>query len=107
MVWLDGKTYEVPPGLITAYNPGEVQSSICHTPEGWEFKSLYVDIETVRWALGEQASPSHWLIERPVIDDPNLLGLLQRLDPIGLSSDANGQRDLAVDFIGRLFGRHS
>ena len=76
-VWLDGKTFEVPPGLITVYNPGEVQSSGCDAPEGWEFKSLYVDIETVRWALGEQAAPhSHWVLEQPLIDDPELLELV-------------------------------
>jgi len=107
-VWLDGKTFEVPPGLVTVYNPGEVQSSGCDAPEGWEFKSLYVDIETVRWALGEQAAPhSHWVLEQPLIDDPDLLSLLQRLDPLHLAADAPGQRELAVDFIGRLFRRHS
>ncbi len=107
-VWLDGKTFEAPPGLITAYNPGEVQSSGCDAPDGWEFKSLYIDTETVRWMLGEQAPPhSHWSIERPLIDDPVLFGLLQRLDPRGLVADTAGQRDLAVDFIGRLFSSHS
>jgi AraC family chemosensory pili system transcriptional regulator ChpD len=107
-VWLDGKTFDVPPGLITAYNPGEVQSSGCDAPEGWEFKSLYIDIETVRWILGEQAPPhTHWDIEHPLIDDPELLGQLQRLDPRGLTTDALGQGDLAVEFVGRLFTHHS
>ncbi|MET1026027.1 MAG: AraC family transcriptional regulator [Dongiaceae bacterium] len=107
-VWLDGKTFDVPPGLITIYNPGEVQSSTCRTPGGWEFKSLYVDPATVNRLLADQTLPgSHCLIERPLIDDPELISLLQHLDPKGLSDDAPGQRDLVVDFIGRLFGRHS
>jgi AraC family chemosensory pili system transcriptional regulator ChpD len=103
-VWLEGKSFDVPPGLITVYNPGEIQASGCSTAGGWEFKSLYLDAQTVSSALGEDwADGTYRPVEQPLIDDPLLLAQFNQLDTQALAADADGQRSLTLDFIGGLF----
>src|ERR1700743_1050779 len=55
-VWLEGKSFDVPPGIITVYNPGEIQASGCDSEDSWEFKSLYLDVVPVSTVLVEDGS---------------------------------------------------
>ena len=103
-VWLDGKSFDVPPGKITVYNPGEVQASSCQAEDGWEFKSLYLDHQAVAEALGDDwATGGQREINLPLIDDPVLFTLLDRLDTQALVTATEDQHCLMIDFIGRLF----
>lgn len=107
-VWLEGKSFDVPPGIITVYNPGEIQASGCDSDGGWEFKSLYLDVETVSSVLGEDWSDGHFrAVEQPLIDDPVLLAQLDQLNARAIDTNLDEQRSLAVDFIGRLFTRYA
>ncbi|WP_293763377.1 AraC family transcriptional regulator [uncultured Aquitalea sp.] len=73
-IWLDGKTFEADPRVLTVYPPGALQSSRQLGDGGWRCVSLYVSPERLRPLAGED-----WLPARPDLQRPDLAAALRGL----------------------------
>ncbi|WP_371232641.1 helix-turn-helix domain-containing protein [Pseudomonas sp. QE6] len=51
-VWLDGRTFAAGPGVITSYNPGQIQGGGVAEDQPWQFVSLYLAPEQLAAMLG-------------------------------------------------------
>lgn len=107
----ESKQYEVFPGWMTIYNPGEVQSSVCQTDGLWEIRSLYPNIHWLT-EIAEELELKFTDIptfERPIVNDTVLvqqfLKIHQWLDTLEPQS-LQVQEEL-INFLGELLCKYS
>lgn len=102
-VRLGRRRFDVEAAQVTAYNPGEVQSSVAetHDDQPWECLTLYVAVDRMR-GLNDSR---HVEITRPVITDPRIASAIRTSaatrDPQLASEWAHWALTTCIDAAGR------
>jgi AraC-like DNA-binding protein len=102
-----GNNIVIPENQIVTINPAEVHTGFAGCTTGWKYRMFYFDPEMIQrhFELSDQEVLP--FIKSPILDDPELFGLLQQLH-IALeepSFDITKESLLTICFE-LLFGRH-
>ncbi len=105
----EGRRFEAGAGQVIVNNPGDVHTGGPLDAGGWIYRMLYPAPELVRATAEDLAGRTRSLpaLGRPVIDDPDLAGLVRRLHGELLAPTAALERDERLRWtLARLLVRH-
>ncbi len=107
-VFYRGQNLLVPQQQIIAINPAEVHTGFAGTESGWRYRMFYFDLTLLEELFADAgASKVNPIIERPLIDDPQLFALLLQLHvSLELPSLALTKSTLLAQCMALLFRRY-
>lgn len=80
-IWYRGAMHIAPAGSLVLLNPDEIHTGQVYGAEGWNYRALYPSVELLAHIACEitERSGNVYFCSTPVIYDPTLANLLQRL----------------------------
>jgi AraC-like DNA-binding protein len=103
-------THVAPAGTIVVINPGEVHTGEAALTDGWSYRMLYPAASLLGDAAGHLAGRPHAIpfFPAPIIDDPPLAGMIQRLHAALQAGVAPLERESRLVWVlAQLVARHA